>query len=277
MAVILEYAKPELQSHWKLIRHGANTLLILLGLWAAVFLGPLYIFIVGAMAAGLLVRAIHRWRSALVLGAVALIFSPLSLQAGRATIDYFRGTATLHGRGLMRGTSRVDPGTRLQYSSGGCMVYGNEWLTDSPYNAALYLWVSTLGPMKGCYAGPYPDEATARAALAGAKVFDLRQLPTDSIMVDGVTVKLRAGLGNEILKGFREGPATDAADSKLLKAYGEAHAMLYKGSCVTIGVPAEIMPAGDPNAVILIDCATGKLFSYYVDNGMGFYFRRAWR
>ena len=143
------------------------------------------------------------------------------------------------------------------------MVWGHEWMTDGANNLALHILLGVLGPMRGSYDGPYPDEAAAFAAVGAAMPFDLRQLPTDRIVVDGRAVVLRPGLGEELLKAFEEGPATDVNDPGLLTQYGEAHATLV-GRCVILEIPGAMPVAGkEHRALILLDAVRGLQFACY--------------
>jgi hypothetical protein len=276
---VLEYSKPDSRAGWNVVLGHCNAWFIVLGLWIAWFLSPIAELIVGLLIALVVRRLFRKFRSTVALVAVALVISPFTGLVACGTADYFRGTASLEGHGLMHGTSRVDPATRLQFTSRGCVSFGDEWLTLSPYNATVRFWTRARGPMAGTYSGPYPDEATARAAVAAAKPFDLKQLPTDTLLIDGKVIHLRTGLGTEIQKAFREGPAADPADPLGLKIYGEAHATVYKTQCVILAIPCAPKAAGAINDVImLLDASTGRVFATYRAPSVGsFAFFKTWR
>lgn len=214
-------------------------------------------------------------RRRFLLAAIPLLLSPIAFNFARGVSDYIAGTGTLEGRGLMVGASRVDPETRLTFTSGGCLVRGNEWMTDGAHNAGLRLCISLFGYMRGSYDGPFPDEPTAFAFASSGAAFDLRQLATDTFAVDGVRVSLRPGSGAKLLAGFHEGPACDPADASLIRLYGEAHARVYAGWLLLLQIPKHF-PDGNPareSGILLIDIPTGRLVSTY-----GVYFlRTGWR
>lgn len=226
---VLEYAEPDPFAARRAVHTWIAVGILLVGSWLMFMAGPFH-FLIPAMLVAVAWSPFRR-RPRTILAAVAftLFFSPMTLAAVRGTSDYFAGTATIQGMGMSRSDSPVDPLTRLQRSHNGCVVMGNEWIVHGPYNSMVRLWLKVHGPMRGTYAGPYPDEPTARACVAGAKALDLTQLPTDSLLIDGGVIKLRAGLGREIMQGIREGLAVNPGDAALIRLYGGARATIYKG------------------------------------------------
>ena len=110
-------------------------------LWIAL-VGPLWLIaapiaIVGAIA--LLLK--RRWR----LGLIVASTSPFTIFTVIGVLSYALGGASLEGMGLMR-EPNVDPDTRLQYTTGGCMVDGNEWMWQLPNNLAVISMVNLFGP-----------------------------------------------------------------------------------------------------------------------------------
>ena len=80
----------------------------------------------------------------------------------------------------------------------------------------------------------------------------------------GWAITLPGGLGNELLKGFRAGPATNVNDAGLRAQFGEAHATMVGGRCIIIEVPATVPAAGiEHRALILLDADSGLPFAYY--------------
>jgi hypothetical protein len=149
-------------------------------------------------------------------------------------------------------------------------------MTLEPHNSIVEGLVRTCGWMRGSYDGPYPEEATAYGALPGASVLDLHNLKSGVMVVDGLTVRLRSGLGERLLQGFREGPATDVDDVGLRASYGEAHARVFGGRCVIVEIP-DARPgtprrggggAGEHRVLILIDAVTGKVIGSYMDRAV---------
>ena len=79
----------------------------------------------------------RRWKWAIA----CMVLSPMALSLTRGVIEYTRGTATIEGMGLMHGPSNVDPVLRIQYRSGGCLVSGNEWLTQDFHHLGVE-WIA---------------------------------------------------------------------------------------------------------------------------------------
>ncbi len=182
---------------------------------------------------------------------------------------------------MVRGASssplrNPDPVTRLYLRSGGCVVFGNEWMTEGSYDNGLLMMVSLFGPMPGSYDGPYPDQATAYTAIGGAAVVNLMDIAADRMLIAGRTIALQRGTGSRMLGCFSEGPATDVLDRTLLAEYGEAHAIIWGGRCVILEIPIHppaVAPAPprEQRVLILIDADHGNPFaSYYAQPDAAF-------
>lgn len=203
--------------------------------WGSVLLGPLFLILVPlalVASAILIIRRKWRWLVA------SLLFSPMALAASVGAFGYFTGTAKLWGMGLMRYPTNVQPATRMQWSSGGCMVTGNEWMTQLPHNLTVMSLFHCFGTMHGAYDGPYPTETDALAALAGGAPLDLKELRAGRVTVAGVTATLAANLGEKLLDGFPEGPAIEPDNPQILAEYGTPQVAVFGGRCLVLGIPA---------------------------------------
>jgi len=244
--------------------------------WIGLVLGPLSLLWAGAAIA---MVAVLIWRKRFLIAALSLLLSPMGYSAARGVHEYATGSAVIMSLGLMHSRTNIDPVTRCPIGSGGCLVFGNEWMTYGTYNLAVWTLAKCFGPMPGSYDGPYPNQSTASSAMAGASTFDLRQLPSDRFVVDSRTISLPTGTGTAILGCFREGPATDVTDPALIARYGEARVTLYGGQCVILAIPGRDPAAvpGDNRVLLLIDAKTGKAFAHYFDGyPMAFWRRVGW-
>ena len=72
-------------------------------------------------------------------------------------VDYSNGNARLRYTGLPRTKFyNLDPDSRCGHAGYGCVVMGNEWVTQTPYNCAVRLLTASCGDMQGAYHGTYP-------------------------------------------------------------------------------------------------------------------------
>ena len=109
-------------------------------------------------------------------------------------VDYSNGDACLRYSGLP-GTRfhNLDPELRCGRSTYGCIVTGNEWVTQSPYNCALRLATACFGWMPNTYDGPYPTETEAVNAIADSFSVPVRDLQNDRLVIEGSTLQLDEG------------------------------------------------------------------------------------
>ncbi|HEY4330405.1 MAG TPA: hypothetical protein VGN88_11770 [Phycisphaerae bacterium] len=266
---ILEYAKPTPKPlPWNLV-----VFMAFFGWWGSALLGPLFLILLPtAITATILLILRKKWRPLVA----SLLLSPIAVSAARGALEYTTGTAHIEGMGLIRYPVNVDPVTGMQYSSGGCMVSGNEWITQAPHNLTVLALFQLFGKMPGAYNGPYPSELDAYAALAGAAPFDLPAFSSDRFLVAGKLISLRPHLGEDLLKGFNEGPGSDPSDPTFLIQYGQPEATLYAGTCVIIAIPISLPAPGVENRIIiLLDAPTGKAFAIYRD-GVPTSYRPVW-
>lgn len=205
-------------------------------------------------------------KSLLPILLLTFLFSPFTFFFANGISDYATATGRLRIHGLTRGITRIDPASRIEDRSTGCVVLGGEWMHDWPYNGALRFMVKCFGPMRGTYTGPFPDQPTAYAALGAAAPIDLRDLPARAVTLAGRRYALAPGVGAKLLQGFREGPASDISNEGLLKTYGPASALLYKPTLLILAIPSgnPALP-GDPRVLILIDLSRGTPIADYHD------------
>jgi hypothetical protein len=227
--------------------------------WGAATVGtPL--FPLPLVLGGLLV-AQRRWG----LIALCVALSPMTAGLVMGTVGYCTGTARVHGMGLPGfGYFNLDPELRCERSTGGCVVNGGEFLTQTPNNFAIVTLTRLFGPQPGTYTGPYPNETQAKAALlASAMPVSLDGLVQDRVDVGASPVKLDLGVGAELL---RRGPyacigGTLADDApQWLNEVGPPSAALYQNQCLILRLP-QMQGA----MIALIDTKSGRPFAYYLE------------
>lgn len=135
-------------------------------------------------------------RRQFIFALVLVLGSPLLPSFMRGLLDWGTPRAHLLTMGNMsRRRASIDPETRLGVGSWGCIVYGHEWVTQTPYNLGIRLMTALRGFTPGTYDGPMPTAKEAQAALANAVAIDVAMLERDRVTVGAETVRLSGGLG----------------------------------------------------------------------------------
>ena len=177
----------------------ANLLVaILLFFWCGSGLLPIALVLpVGAVV---LARSRLHW----VWSLAALLLLPSAFAFCWGSSCYWLGYARWHSMGLS-GRNVVgigaDPKLRVQYTSGGCVVSGGEWLVIAPNNFAVYLHTKVFGYMRGTYAGPWPTAEEARSALQRGHPVAPHDLAARLVTINGrafVLDESARGLANNI-------------------------------------------------------------------------------
>ena len=138
----------------------------------------------------------RRWWSMVMI----VVTSPLTLHFGIGVHDYSQGAGSLRYMGYPGVESNnISAVFRCERRTRGCVVRGGELLRIVPYNAALRLMISMLGPMRGSYVGPYPTKSEALNALETGQEIPVREVVSESVTLGRTTVALKAGLANELL------------------------------------------------------------------------------
>jgi hypothetical protein len=245
----------------------------LVSVWVLAMLGPLSL-LMPVVPVGLL--AVRRWRAAVA----CVLLSPPVLAFALGVADYCRGRARLVSPGLPGTTSfNLDPDLRCGWATSGCLVYGNEWVTQSPNNLAVSAMTRLFGPQRGAYTGAYPTEEEAVAAVAGAPAVPVSQVVADAINVGGRTVRLDRGVGAGLLagggRGYYDPSLPGEAAAVAPDESGPIRAAVWKDACLVLRIPAGAMnEPGEPvqaACVAVCDLRTGRPFAYYAE---GRYYHR---
>jgi hypothetical protein len=220
--------------------------------WASAAFGPvLWIAVPLWIAVTTFLVKAKLWRRLLVL----LSVSPVAVVSVLAAGSFIRGRARLLAVGYPAiELANVDPGTRLQTVSSGCMVDGSEIVSHLPNNIVVRL-LSSLTPMPGSYQGPYPSRDEARHALRTASELNADELEADELHVGGKAFSLRNHLGHQI------GVALGTQPTPKLRV------ALWKDTVLILQFDAANRYESelDETATVLalVDARTGKIFAYY--------------
>jgi hypothetical protein len=240
--------------------------------WLLALLGPLSM-LMAVIPVGLLVA--RRWRAAVL----CVLLSPPALAFALGVAAYCRGGARLVDPGLPETTfHNLDPDLRCGRATSGCLVSGNEWVTQGPNNLAVWAMTRLFGTQRGAYTGPYPTEEEAVAAAAGAPPVPVSQVVADAIDVGDRTVRLDAGVGAGLLGAARfcfDPSLPGEAAAVFPDETGPIRAAVWKDACLVLRIPAGPMhdPAEPVQAacVAVCDLRTGRPFAYYAQ---GRYYHR---
>ncbi len=233
--------------------------------WAAAFFGPAAILALVALPALVaLLVARRNWVHVATLAGL----SPLAAATVLAVVSYCRGSARLLTSGLPSLESHnLDPQTRLQRVSSGCLVDGSELVQQVPNNAVVRVLSGLFGPMPGAYDGPFPSLEESEAALSAARSIAWQSIRSDLISVGNDRVRVRAGLGAALSALMRREAPEDIGDPR---------AVLWRHRVLLIELRTSELGARATRR-ILVDARSGKVIAYYGFGGLaGREFPRQW-
>jgi hypothetical protein len=245
------------------------TLLALLAVaWSCIFIGLLgYAFPFLAIGSFAYLLSERRWLAATAY----VVLLPTTVAFLEGIVDYTTGKARLQYSGLP-GTKfyNLDPHLRCRRATYGCVVYGNEWLSQAPYNGAVRLLIATVGFMPGTYTGPYPTEEEAFAAVDNATPIFAGDLSEDRVIVGKEEVRLDKGVGSQLLaKSFFPVEADNILPGKTMPTI---RATIWHEECVLLRIPfAPLNDESDSAMVVVLSRRHGRPFAYY---GIGKYQHR---
>jgi hypothetical protein len=196
MTIALSPTQPRfrLPSRKFLARRIGRAILLLVILLFATITGPYYYLVVLALV------SLALWRKRFIEAMVCLVGLP-AFAVASGVILYISGSAKFHYMGLPHMEFyNIDPDYRCGNETGGCLVNGNEWISEDPYNFTVKAMISAFGPERGSYIGPYPTESDATTSLASARPLDLSAIATDQFDVGEVHVRLDKGVGEKLVK-----------------------------------------------------------------------------
>lgn len=226
--------------------------------WLFALLGPLSVlFPLLAFVAVVRMLAAGRLRMAVVF----LILLPTSVGFVTGAYDYLAGSAKLRSSGLPDTTfHNLDPVMRCGRVTSGCIVMGNEWVIQIPYNSAVSAMVRIFGLMRGTYSGPYPSHSEAKAALDRAMTVDAKELRADVIAIGPERIRLDEGVGSRLLER-----TLDRSFFSELDQAPEITAIIWRKECVILRIPVRSTHHADAHsaATVLLSRSVGRPFAYY--------------
>jgi hypothetical protein len=232
-----------------------------LGIW---FPGIGFLFIAATIISLLLAV---RWRSALLL--IPLLLNPMSLSFGCGLHEWFNEKPQFHYKGLPGDEFyNLDPDTRCYRETGGCKVYGDEWITYSPHNAALSLMVSVFGPPKHTYHGPYPSKTEAMKLTQANSLTSPDAFLNGKVQVNGREIAIGQDKAKKIIGDF--GIYLFELDSN--DVVRNVRAAIFREHCLVIRVSSkERMPTGlfenESEGIVLFDLDSLHPIARYVLSG----------
>ena len=213
--------------------------LLLVAEWllaAASILSVALVVVVPAALCWSLFRRRFYTLTALVLGC------PLTLPFVAGIVGWCRGDGVMMGVGLQRyHSASIDPFTRLLRATSGCVVSGNEWVEQAPYNAGIRAMTLLFGPPANAYDGPIPTAQEARAALVGAHVVDWQDLARDTLPFDGAApVRLGHRVGAALIYSCYSFDVLHPDETDSAPPPGAIRATLWKERVLLIELGSEL-------------------------------------
>lgn len=217
--------------------------------WATVLFGIAFFLALPLLLAFVKLLASQRrwWLLSALVG-----LSPITIAAAIGAASYFCGSARLLVSGLPSlELYNVDPETRFQTVSTGCIVNGAEPVWQIPNNVTLRVMRSLLGPMPGAYDGPFPSRRDAEDTLANAVHVQWDDLKTDSVPLPTRRIRLRPGLGSRF------------ADVLAASSPAQPRAALWRERVLVLQLPLLCDVECQGTAMLaMIDTASGKVIAY---------------
>lgn len=204
------------------------------------------------------------WRS--WLPAFAIAANPLTVSFGFGVADWCQPRPAFVTMGLP-GYEFFNLGrdTRCYRNTGGCLVYGGEWVWQAPHNAGLRLMLSLFGLPPGTYHGPYPTKSEAIAMTEQALETPVEQFLKDEVLAGGRSITLAPRTAEFLLDDL--GMTFFALD--LTDSLRKVRACLIQNRCLVIRVSTAAKPSSvgfgdEADGIVLVDAATMHAFARYL-------------
>lgn len=223
--------------------------------WVSAFLLPipLIAFLINVVFFPVVFIRSRRWTRCVLLGT-----SPVTFIVGPAIASYFGGAPQLRFIGHPGTKSfNVDPTTRCEWSGGGCIRIGNEWLINDVHNLAIQAMVHILGLPRGAYTGDYPTQDDARLVVRSGQIVSWSDLRRDVIKLRETDIRLHPGVGAALIQQAISG---NEQDEQTLTV----RAAIWKHDCLVLRVPIDT-DRPDSAMIVLVSRANGRPFAYYED------------
>ncbi|MEO5915546.1 MAG: hypothetical protein ABIS50_15035 [Luteolibacter sp.] len=238
--------------------------------YVASILGPLTLLIVPLLVTCLFITLRRRaWLCSLIL----LLANPLSLFFIGGVVDYAKGAPALHSMGLpSREFYNVDPTTRCFRQTGGCVVYGGEWIHQVPHNIALIFLSGVFGPPSRSYDGPYPSKEEALRVVSSAPKLNPSDFIGGRVHVGSATLEIKPDDLVELLEDqgiFRSTQETYSLDDL---SGTDVYAAIFENRCLILRFKsANSMFTSEESPVqqnmVLFDSKNMRPFAYFPVQG----------
>jgi len=206
-----------------------------------------------------------RWRS---FGTAAtILIGPFVVLFATGIADWFSQRPQVWGMGLPgMEFFNLNPATRCYRATGGCVVWGGEWLVEKPHNEALKLMCAAFGPPRRTYHGAYPTLEEALEFMAHAPLIPRQEFVSGRFVLDGNHVKLGEQTVTDLLFDLGNFGALMDDDSYIT----EFRAAVYQKECLIIRVHTKDLDSRDHrewDGLYLFDAKRLKPFARYVRKG----------
>lgn len=217
----------------------------------------------GAILSALLILvSVLIWKRQFLLAGITLVANPMMLLVLITFIAYLQGTGSLIGGSNRYMFQTVNREYRCTQHTGHGYRGSRSLLTIR--NAVLMISIKALGPMRGSYLGPYPDQQQAQTALSTSPAIDPEEIDNGSITVGKTTYALAPDATQTLFQ--HTGFFIFSSEEKLAfeAENGPITAAIYQQSCLIIRMPTPRM--GDKTAVIyLVDLNSNEFIGYYTE------------
>lgn len=157
----------------------------------------------------------------------------------------------------------IDPQTRCIRRSGGCLIYGHEWVYIAPHNLAILVTTKIFGPPSGSYDGPYPSREQALELTTHTPDLSLEDLQMGKIKTANRLIQLDPSMIQDFAMTF--GMFELSIDSPPEPDSGIiAKAVLVENRCLILRLTQSATPTTDKqDFIVLMDIRNERPFAYY--------------
>lgn len=236
--------------------------------WLLSILGPLSWLMLLILAFALVRMNVRKaW---LPLTATILI-NPLCVSFAGGLVEYMGGAPKLRYMGLPRMEFfNVDRETRCFHSTGGCLIYGNEWLFQGSHNLGVFVAAKIFGPPSKSYDGPYPSRDEALVLMASSPNLEIQLLRRGEIRVGKQMIQLDPEVMADLVPQYVMISSAEPESSDDDMDF-RAQAVLYQDRCLILRFVDRGMGLDDEtDCLVLIDARVRRPFAYYPIKGRGF-------
>lgn len=201
-----------------------------------------------------------------------LLVNPMGVYFICGMVDYAKGAPKLHHMGLPSIESyNIEPKTRAFYQTGGCVIRGDEWVSQGFHNLGILALAVVLGPPSRSYDGPYPTKKEALRLSSAGQALDIADFLKGKIPVGGETLEMNPEQIRAIAKDLRlftlgDDDIPDPAEISVQAAIFE-HRCLILRFVEFDPYTSSMAKSADRAFLVLFDRNNMRPFAYYRLNG----------